>query len=144
MSGFIGTRENTFDNAIRALAQNMQSFIDYLEATTESQWYLHKVRNETNTKNCLYGHLVNWYYGKDYEGSISPIWDAFEEVGTTFYVYPINDGQNPNYPQKTARERCIAYLQNVQSGEELWSEAAMEKEMAEFNSTKSAHKGEES
>lgn len=128
-SGYIGAKENTFTNAIEALSEDMQSFIDYLEQTEPNQWYLHKVRNKSNTKNCLYGHLVNWYYGKDYEGNVSPVWDAFEEVGTTFYVYPINDGKNPKYPQATAKDRCIAYLKNIQSGEELWTWKAMEKEM---------------
>ena len=118
-------------NAIIALQTDLQQFIDYLKATEPSDWYLHKVRNKTNTKNCLYGHLVNWYYGKDYEGSVSNIWDAFEEMATTFYVYPINDGQNPKYPQKTARERCIALMENYRDGKELWTEQAIKQEMKE-------------
>lgn len=134
MSGFIGTRPNTFDTAIEVLSKDMGELVKYLENTKASEWYLHKVRNKGNTKNCLYGHVVNWYYGKDYPGEndVTPIWDAFEEVGTTFYVYPINDGRNPKYPQKTARERCIAYLTNIQSGDELWSWAAMERDMKEY------------
>lgn len=124
--------ENTFDKAIERLSTDLQSFIDYCKKTKATDWYLHKVRNKTNTKNCLYGHLVNWYYGKDWTGNISPIWDAFEEVGSTFYVYPINDGKNPDYPQKTARERCIAYLENVRDGKELWTWAALEKERQKY------------
>jgi hypothetical protein len=116
--------------ALERLSYDLESFIVYCENTTPDQWYLHRVRNKGNTKNCLYGHLINWYYGKDWSGNVSPMWDAFEEVGTSFYVYPINDGTNPKYPQKTARERCIAYLKNIRSGEELWTEAAMEKELA--------------
>jgi len=127
---------NTFDEAIERLSTDLNSFIKYCEATKPSDWYLHKVRNNRNTKNCLYGHLVNWYYGKDWTGNVSPIWDAFEEVGTTFYVYPINDGTNPKYPQKTARDRCIAYLKNVQSGDELWSEAAMEADLKNYEATR--------
>lgn len=129
MSGYIGKRANTFENGIIALSKDLDQFISYLERTSPDQWYLHKVRNKANSKNCLYGHLINWYYGKEYQGNISPIWEAFEEVGSTFYVYPINDGQNPSYPQKTAKERCIAYLKNVASGKELWTEAAMRKEL---------------
>jgi hypothetical protein len=120
--------ENTFKTAIERLSNDLQSFIEYCEATTADEWYLHKVRNKENTKNCLYGHLVNWYYSKDYKGNISPIWDAFEELGSTYYVYEINDGNNPKYPQSTARERCIAYLKNIQSGEELWTWEVMEQE----------------
>lgn len=121
-----------FEKALERLSTDLGGFIDYCEATKPSDWYLHKVRNKDNTKNCLYGHLVNWYYGKDYTGSISPIWDAFEEVGSTYYVFDINDGTNPNYPQKTARERCIAYLKNIQSGKELWTWEAMELESKKY------------
>lgn len=124
--------ENTFERAIERLSTDMQGFLEYIKATKPEDWYLHKVRNKANTKNCLYGHLVNWYYGKNYEGNISPIWDAFEEVGSTYYVYPINDGTNPDYPQLTARERCIAYIENVISGKELWTWEAMELDMKKF------------
>lgn len=120
-----------FEKAIKRLSTDMQSFIDYCEATKANEWCVDIVRSVGNKQNCLYGHLVNWYYGKDYTGNISPIWDAFEEVGTTFYVYPINDGTNPNYPQPTARERCIAYLKNIRDGKELWTWDAMEKEWEE-------------
>ena len=125
-----------FELALKRLSEDLQSFIDYCESTKPEEWYLHKVRNKGNTKNCLYGHLVNWYYGKDFEGNISPIWDAFEEVGSTYYVYPINDGTNPNYPQKTARDRCIAYLKNVRDGKELWTAAAMEEEYKKYQEQK--------
>lgn len=124
--------DNTFERAIERLSNDLQSFIDYCEATTADQWYLHKVRNEDNTNNCLYGHLVNWYYGKDYVGNISPMWDAFEEVGSSYYVYEINDGNNPTYQQATARDRCIAYLKNVESGKELWTAEAMERESKKY------------
>lgn len=124
--------ENTFERAINALSTRLGEFISYCEATRPEDWYLHKVRNHSNTKNCLYGHLINWYYGKGYTGNVQPMWDAFEEVGSTFYVYPINDGTNPNYPQPTARERCIQYLKNVLSGEELWTAAAIERDFAKI------------
>lgn len=124
--------DNTFGRAIERLSNDLQSFIDYCEATEPDEWYLHKVRNKGNTKNCLYGHLVNWYYGKDYTGSVGPVWDAFEEVGSSYYVYEINDGNNPRYPQETARDRCIAYLKNVESGKELWTWQAMEEEAKRY------------
>lgn len=128
----VDTELSPFEKAIKRLSEDMQSFIDYCESTDTKEWCTDIVRSKGYKQNCLYGHLVNWYYGKNYEGNISPIWDAFEEVGTTFYVYPINDGQNPNYPQTTAKERCIAYLKNVRDGKELWSAEAMELEMKKY------------
>lgn len=130
-------QENTFTTAIKRLQNDLGSFIKYCEKTKPEEWYLHKVRNKGNTRNCLYGHLVNWYYGKDWDGNITPIWDAFEEVGSTYYIYPINDGQNPKYPQKTARERCIAYLKNIESGDELWTWEAMDKAVKEMKAPES-------
>lgn len=129
---------SAFMVALTRLQNDLGSFIKYCEATKPSDWYLQKVRNKGNTKNCLYGHLVNWYYGKDYQGDVSPIWDAFEEVGSSYYIFPINDGTNPRYPQKTARERCIAYLNNVVSGDELWTAAAMDKEWNELKAMQEA------
>lgn len=121
-----------FLKAINRLSTDIDSFIKYCKSTTPEEWCVDIVRSKGNKKNCLYGHLVNWYYGKEYDGDITPIWDAFEEVGTTFYVYPINDGTNHNYQQPTARERCIAYLENIRDGKELWTAKAMELEMKKY------------
>lgn len=121
-------KDNTFQKAISRLENDLNGFIEYLESTKSSEWYLHKVRNKTNTRNCLYGHLINWYYGKDYDGDISPMWDAFEEMSSSYYVYPINDGKNPEYPQKTARERCIALMKDYDNGK-LWTWQAMTEEI---------------
>src|SRR5690606_18740724 len=89
-------------------------FIQYLVDTDESEWQVDVVRNKENTKNCLFGHLVNFIYGKDYQGSISSAWDCFEALwSTTWAVYPINDGRNPEYQQLTPKQRCIAYLKDL-------------------------------
>lgn len=106
----------------------LDSFIDYLRQTNDSEWQVGTVRNKDNTQNCCFGHLVNWYYGKDYEGTISDVWDFFEEVwATTYMIYPVNDGENPKYPQSTPKARVIAYLEDLNSGKEktssqLWHE----------------------
>jgi hypothetical protein len=65
------------------------------------------------------GHLVNWYYGPGYQGAVSEIWDNFEEIwATTYMIYPVNDGKNSKYQQKTAKDRVIAYLEDLNSGKE--------------------------
>lgn len=115
----------------------LDSFIEYLRQTDESEWQVGTVRNKDNTQNCCFGHLVNWYYGKDYEGTISDVWDFFEEVwATTYMIYPVNDGENPKYKQETPKARIIAYLEDLNSGNaktscELWHE--------HFNNSKLKH-----
>ena len=108
----------------------LTDFIAYLETTDESEWAVGVVREPGNIKNCMFGHLVNFYYGKDYEGNINGIWDMFEECyATTYMIYPVNDGENPRYIQPTAKARVIAYLKNLDnrlepSTQELWNRHA--------------------
>lgn len=97
--------------------KNLDQFIEYCKSTNENEWCVGVVRTEGNKQNCCFGHLVNWWYGKDYEGSISEIWDTFEEVYvTTYMIYPVNDGENPKYQQSTPKQRVIAYLEDLNSG----------------------------
>ncbi|QOH56225.1 hypothetical protein [Rhodococcus rhodochrous] len=106
----------TWEEAAQKL-DDLQPFIQYCIDTDEAEWQVDTVRSSGNTKNCLFGHLINWAYGKDYEGSVSAIWDMFEEIwGTTYLVYEINDGRHPAYPQETPRQRCIAYLKDLWLG----------------------------
>lgn len=105
-----------YHKAAKAL-NDLSSFIQYCQDTKENEWVIDVVRTKGNEKNCLFGHLVNWYYGKNYEGNISPIWDMFEEIWTsTFVVYPINDGKDLRYQQSTPKQRCIAYLKDLWLG----------------------------
>lgn len=97
---------------------NIDPFIQYLEKTDPNDWTMDVVRTKDG-KNCLLGHLVNWFYGKDYEGNIMDAWDWFNEIWATEYMfYPVNDGENPKYQQPTSKERCIAYLKDLRDGKE--------------------------
>lgn len=102
----------------------LDQFINYLEATSPNDWAVDVVRSKDSKKNCVFGHLVNWYYGKDYKGNVMPIWDVFESMWATSYmIYPVNDGDSPKwmnhkYDQKTAKERTISYLKNLKQGKE--------------------------
>lgn len=111
---------------------DLNPFIEYLEKTSENEWVVDVVRTQ-NGKNCMFGHLVNWFYGKEYKENIMPIWDAFESMWATSYmIYPVNDGEAPKwmnekYEQKTPKERVIAYLKNLRDGKEdttevLWNQ----------------------
>jgi hypothetical protein len=120
------TQSVSSEEAVQALT-DLRPFIAYLEQTSADQWAVDVVRTVGNKQNCLFGHLVNWHYGSDYEGDISPIWDWFEEMwATTYQVYPVNDGQNPKYPQATPKARTIAYLKNLWLGLEIPTWRGME------------------
>lgn len=94
----------------------LPEFINYCSATSENEWTTDVVRTRDG-KNCLFGHLVDWYYGKGYDGNISPAWDMFEDIwSSTYMVYNINDGKNPSYQQPTPKQRCLAYLKNLWLG----------------------------
>jgi hypothetical protein len=107
-------------------AEFFSEFIPYLEATTPEQWCEKVVRSKDSAANCLFGHLFN-FAGPD-ENFANFLWDWFESrIATTYMVYPVNDGTNPRYPQATARERCIAYMKDLQSGTEETTEALMDR-----------------
>lgn len=121
--------EMTWEQVTEKLS-DLKPFIAYLENTGEDEWQVNVVRNKGNTRNCMFGHLVNWFYGKDWEGNISPAWDWFEEMWSTSYqIYPINDGQNPRYQQATPKQRVVAYLKNLWLGLEMDTNTGMEYQM---------------
>lgn len=95
--------------------ENLQMVINHCKATPDDSWCEDVVRTKDG-KNCLMGHV--FAMGRnDKEGN--DWWNWFENaVATTFMVYPVNDGTNPKYPQKSAKERCIAYMEDLLAGRE--------------------------
>lgn len=116
----------TFTAAIRAVRARLPQIIEHLDSTDDAAWMLDVVRSADGSRNCFFGHLFD--LGRsDEEGSW--VWDAFEEVwATTYAIFPVNDGQHPGYQQATAKERCVAYLRALESGDELDTHASMEAE----------------
>lgn len=106
----------------------IQKLIDYLETTKEENWIIDRVRTKDG-KGCVMSHIFD-FGGGDNGGSNA--WDFFEEVwATTYMIYPVNDGQNPKYQQKTPKERCIAYIKELRDGKEKttqdhWKESESE------------------
>lgn len=102
---------------------DLPKIIEYLENTAEDSWRTDVVKKDG--KNCLYGHLF------DYGGN--KVMDSFEShVATTYMFYPVNDGTHPKYPQPTPKQRCIAYIKDIQSGKELSTYASMELEYERY------------
>ena len=104
---------------------DINEFIKYCESTEENEWCVDVVRTRDG-KNCLFGHLFA-FAGNDYLGC--QFWDMFEECwATTYMVYPVNDGENERYQQKTPKQRCVAYLKNLRDGLEKTTHQIMEED----------------
>jgi hypothetical protein len=86
----------------------LDDIIEYLEKTEESSWCTDVVKTKGG-KNCLFGHIFDFGGGK--------MMDLFESVvATTYMIYPVNDGEHPNYKQDTPKARCLAYLKDIREG----------------------------
>lgn len=111
---------------------NLRNIIGYMEQTPEDSWCTEVVRSGDGGKNCFFGHLHAMY---EPQGALTAAraWNKFEEeFSTTYYVYEINDGRNPSYPQATAKERILAFLENLDNGAELKTPDAMEAEYQQW------------
>lgn len=111
---------------------DLGKIIQYLENTKAEEWCVDVVRTKGNTQNCLLGHLHN--YGGGDEGKGGFVCGMFEEFyATTYMFYRINDGEHPKYQQETAKDRIIAYLKDLKSGDELSTGQLFEQEMREYD-----------
>ena len=105
--------------------KTIDSLIEYLEQTNDNDWIVDRVRT-TDGKGCVMSHIFDWGGG---DNGGSDTWDWFEEVfATTYMIYPVNDGQHPNYQQSTPKERCIAYIRNLRDGIEKTTQALMDED----------------
>lgn len=109
---------------------DLDAIIPYLEKTTEESWCIDVCRTKEG-RNCMLGHLHE--YGGGDEGFGSDVCELFEEMyATTYMFFPVNDGQHPDYQQDTPKERCIAYLKAIQSGDEMTTYQSMDYHMEQY------------
>jgi len=112
----------------------LKEFISYCETTNDNEWGTKVVRNKANTKNCMFGHLFNFGSNKGGEKLANVYWDFFEgSIATTYMVYRVNDGQHTGYQQTTPKERCIAYLKNLENGSEKTVIKQMEEDCLNYD-----------
>lgn len=105
---------------------NLDAVISYMETTVEEAWRTETVRSADGSTNCFFGHLFNM--GADDEQG-SALWNWFEELwATTYMIYPVNDGRNEKYQQKTPKKRVLAYLRALADGTEMTTGQSMEAE----------------
>lgn len=102
----------------------LQQIIDYMENTSEESWCTDVVRTDDG-RNCFFGHLF------DLGGE--ELFCSFENIATSYMIYPVNDGYNPEYQQLTPKQRCLAYLKNIQAGKERTTSELMEKEWLTYS-----------
>lgn len=120
--------------------ERLDWIITELAKIPDELWRTDTVRETHDgvTTNCVMGHIFD-IGGGDEPTEISfgngpkvngggLLWDWFEDRwATTYMIYPVNDGERPDYPQPTPRERCLAYLRDLRDGkakstEDLWAE----------------------
>jgi hypothetical protein len=95
----------------------MPDLIAYLEATAPDAWLTDRCRSQDGKQHCIYSHIFE-FGGGDADGG-SHFCDLFEEcIATTYMLFSVNDGTNPDYQQATAKERCIAYFTAIHEGRE--------------------------
>ncbi|AXF52399.1 MAG: hypothetical protein [Caudoviricetes sp.] len=97
----------------------LSKVLEFLKNTEEESWCVDVVKTKDG-KNCLFGHIF------DYGGS--ECFDWFENIATTYMVYPVNDGKHPRYQQDTPKKRCISYVENLLNGIEKTTYQLMEEE----------------
>lgn len=120
----------------------IQDLIDYLEKTNEDDWIVDRVRKSAEEKKgCVMSHIFDFGGGDERDESGftkgGNAWDFFEEVfATTYMIYPVNDGENKKYQQKTAKERCIAYIKDLRDGKEKTTQDYLKEDELRFNPTK--------
>jgi len=113
---------------------DLNNIISYLQNTTPEDWCVGRVRTKGNKQNCLLGHLHN--YGGGDEGHGGFICDMFEEFyATTYMFYSINDGEHSDYPQKTSKDRIIAYIKDLRDGKQMTTGQMFEEEMKEYKAS---------
>lgn len=104
----------------------LNDLLIYLKKTNEDDWIVGLCRNNLN-QNCLIGHVCNFIQSKFPEESKQDnnyfdylIFEWFEyNIASPYQYYLVNDGKHQNYPQKTPKQRCCAYILDLINGDEL-------------------------
>jgi len=120
-------QEGNNANTVLPAVFSLDVIITYLESTTEESWCMDVVKTKDG-KSCLFGHLFDLGGGE--------LFDWFENIANTFMVYPVNDGKNENYQQPTPKQRCVAYLKDLQSGKAKTTYQLVDEEYERYSSAK--------
>lgn len=103
----------------------LEEFLEYLKSTQEKSW-CEKVTKTKDGRKCVLGHVFDFGRAAGCSGNYAM--DMFEEIyATSYMMFLVNDGDHPDYPQPTPKQRCISYFTNMMNGKEkttqqLWKE----------------------
>jgi hypothetical protein len=121
--------------------KRLDPVIAYMEATDEDAWQVDTVRSADGATNCFFGHLFNMG-GTDERGSA--LWGGFESTwASTYRLFPINDGTDPDYPQTTPKQRVLAFLHDLNSGAVMTTPQQMEEDYNHFLAEEARAAGEQ-
>lgn len=132
-------------DAASQLLRDLSSLRAHLAATDDGDWQTEVCRSADGSRNCLLGHVFEWGIAQrealgalgartrdltdDQLGSAAV--QAFEELWATSYVYfRVNDGHHSRYQQATARERVLAFVDDLAAGHMLTTLESMDAQMA--------------
>ena len=135
-------------DAATKLLEDLGSLRAYLAGTRAEDWQTQVCRSSDGSRNCLLGHVFEWGIAqREALGALGAgirdhtaqsltddeLGDAavqvFEELWATSYVYfGINDGRNSRYQQATARERVLAFVDDLAAGRMLTTLESMDAE----------------
>lgn len=116
--------------------ERLKEVIDYISETPEDSWQQDVVRSADGTKNCFFGHLFNM---GETEAESNHLWEWFEwRWATTYRIYPVNDGTHPDYQQETPKQRVLAYLNALYTGDEESTCESMEGQSKEREGSQDA------
>lgn len=100
----------------------IQHFIDKFSVIPWYKWCVGKQRNWIGQR-CAFGHITpSIALGCSHVRSYTPEMQALEEIGDKYfsskvgvrYIAAINNGNNPRFQQKRAKDRVIAALKYAQ------------------------------
>jgi hypothetical protein len=111
--------------------RRVEQIIAHLEKTSDASWAVDVVRTRDGC-NCVMGHVFDMGGGD--EKLANEWWDFFEGgIASTYRIFPVNDGHNPDYQQATPKQRCLAYINNVLVGVEQTTYESMDQQIEEWH-----------
>lgn len=99
---------------------SLDDLIGVLEKTDPATWWAGPTfRSPDETQHCVLSHIFEMY-GPDAMELFEAGWS------TQFCIGMVNDGENPQYQQATAKDRSLAYLRALRDGHEQTTMESME------------------